>query len=609
MYLVYNFLNFTSCTFRNKFKSYSLSLLLQKILSVTEPANLEQLDLGVNDSIVCLKCDTLNSDLVVKGYGIIFNKSGWIITCYHILSDYDKFIAKTINGCHTFPVELFEFDVKLDLAVLKPANESTSDLDILKLFNVSETFKYLGFSESVNFTHSRHNQFFIVASNGCIVKSEGNFHNEIVSQDNVRFTKMVIYREMCSKDAVIQSGGPVVIKNNQVLGLVNLSFGSSSPSSNAIVGIACDTLKFYTDYIDKIWPKMKKLVRDLVADYKFLVLCKVDELQYAKDINNRESKCYKYFDTFKDGYATVLELNHSWTQLVEKLTVLAERVAPGSLNFEIHLSVKPKSFLQKDQTIYKICELFHLNFDNIFREVKFADATSYVLESWKWFLIWNTKLKEREDDFKRMLNANNSIIDALFSVQLLSGEEYHAIKTEQITNYARANKFIAIISRRYPSDIDFIIEALLVRELEEEANVLKELKEDTLQSADPYTVSKCLNKDLNPEIIGISHSFKFNSAKIGVSDYSSKYSSAESCVSDYSSKYSSADSGVSGYSSKVSPVEIGIICYSTEFSSEDTGSNSPSTKRLPGKKIKISKQLASSLSPLTIAEYQLVTSR
>ena len=83
------------------------------------------------------------------------------------------------------------------------------------------------------------------------------------------------------------------------------------------------------------------------------------------------------------------------------------------------------------------------------------------------------------------LIGDNRIMDELVSDQLLSIEEYEAIK--ELTTNKRINKFVEIISKRYPADIDMIAATLQKKQFIGLANYLKIVKENAMSVADPIT--------------------------------------------------------------------------------------------------------------------------
>ena len=457
-----------------------MSYLLQENNSTALSSDWKHLCL--DDTIVRLECEPEFSEFKA-GYGIICSKDGWILTCHNIVDSIENAQAKTKNE-ETFQVGFFHYDTDLDLAILKPTKTP--------VFNVPDTKP----SEFKPFNYLRLDKFANDRSSFCnpiLIISHEDTSKEIISSSELKENKIIItkpevYCEIAKNKEI--SGCPIIAKIGSVIGMVNLSLEKEN-SSNSILGIASDTIKLYLKSIGKIWSEAKQYINSLNSDISMLLSYKVNEEKYEKELKNPQSTYYKYFDRFSKGIFNLQETNPKWKQMMdETLQIMQKIVAPSnSVNLEIHFLVKPKSFHDKSQTVYDICEIIHDNFSAMYTDFTFIDTSSvYIFEQLKWFLIWNSLLKTNEDKIKNM-QESDKVIDVLQISQLLSEEEYMMIKQAHSISESVV-KFVEVLSSRYPSDIDFIVAELQDKKLGEEAHFYNGLKINAMELDDPFKSAK-----------------------------------------------------------------------------------------------------------------------
>ena len=430
-----------------------------------------------------IKGETSQFSRLKTGYGIICSKGGWILTCNNIASDITNIKAKTKNE-EPFEVGLFHRDTDLDLAILKPTktpvfNEPNSTP------SKSKPFKHLEFDHFLDNKHLFCTPALIITPEDNIIPAEVSSSDPM--ENNVNITKL----EVCctnAKDKDI-SGCPILAKLGGVLGMVNLSLEKNPKRPNSVLGIASDTIKLYLRSIDKIWSEAEKCIKDINLDIFMLMTYKVneDEENYNKELKNPQSVYYKYLKNFKEGIFKLKKINNEWQQMIDDAQTILMKIAPSnSVNLEIHFFVKPRSFHEKNQTIYEICKIIHYSFSEIYSDFTFIDTSSvYIFEQLKWFLNWNTLLKRNEDKIKDIQNDYYMVIDVLRKSQLITKEEDSMIKLENGINESVA-KFIELLSIRYPSDIDFIVAELHDKRLGKVANFYNGLKINAMELADPF---------------------------------------------------------------------------------------------------------------------------
>ena len=410
------------------------------------------------------------------GYGIICSEDGWILTCSNIVCSIENIVVKRKNK-ESFQVGLFHYDEDLDLAILKPTETPVFD----KPHSEPSKFKslqYLSLNKFVDEKNTFCDPAIIITHEGNIVSSEGLICCE-ESKNGVNITKL----EFCCAKATCPteiSGCPIIAKIGGVLGMVNLSLKTNS--SNSILGIAADMIKPYLRSVEKIWSQASERLRPLVYNY-------IPMLMHYR-VNDKESRYHIYFDKFNDLILELQEITPKWIQMITEVSSVRQKVAPSnSFNIEIHFLVKPKSFLEKNRTIYEISEIIHHNVSEKFSALTFIDTSSvYIFEQLKWFLIWNSLLKTNEDKIKN-IQEGDEVIDVLHISQLITEEEYMMVKQADSINKSVA-KFIEVLSSRYPSDIDFIVAELRKKKLGEVANIYNDLKISTMKLADPFRSAK-----------------------------------------------------------------------------------------------------------------------
>ena len=425
------------------------------------------------------------------GYGIICSKDGWILTCNNIVSRITNIEAKTKNE-KPFEVGLFHCDTDLDLAILKPTKTP--------VFNVpdstpskSKPFKYLKLDQFLDDKHLFCTPALIITPENRVIPAKEIISSSELKENNVNITKL----EVCCSNAKDKdiSGCPIIAKLGGVLGMVNFSFEKKNLNSsrpNSVLGIASDTIKLYLKSIDKIWREAEKYIKSINLDIGMLITYKVNEEKekYNKELKNSQSIYYKYFESFKEGIFNLRKINREWQQMIDEAQIVLTIIAPSnSVNLEIHFLLKPRSFYEKNQTIYEICKIIHYSFSEIYSDFTFIDTSSvYIFEQLKWFFIWNTLLKRNENKIKD-IQRGYKVIDVLRKSQLITEEEYTMIRQENGINES-ATKFIEVLSSRYPSDIDYIVAELHDKKLGKEAIFYNGLKVNAMKLADPFKSAK-----------------------------------------------------------------------------------------------------------------------
>ena len=155
---------------------------------------------------------------------------------------------------------------------------------------------------------------------------------------------------------------------------------------------------------------------------------------------------------------------------------IRRRTAPGNIIFEIHYLIVLKCERDEYQTIFELSQVIHKKLTDSFDSF-FIFSYLYEFEHSRWFSV-----KENKSHMEDIVE-DNHVIDELVSDQFLSTEEYKAIK--ELTTNKRINKFVEIISKRYPADIDMITVTLQKKQFIGLANYLKMVKENAMSVADP----------------------------------------------------------------------------------------------------------------------------
>ena len=404
-----------------------------------------------------------------RGYGIIFKKTGWIVTSYHIVSDPEIIEVETISG-HCFPVMLYHHDSDNDLAILRPT-------EIKILFKCVDFIKT---EESINIPcASLLLNYNFVVSEGIICKKHKTDRNAITILEICNLGNRDLYN----------LGGPIIIKNSgKVFGIITrLSAGTNIYSTDTTFGIASDIINVYLSHIERSITDEEHYQLSCIRDkVKLIVQIQANSKLHSVDINNPKVNVLKQDIT---NYLIDLLLSDH-KEILDEARSFVDICAPGSIIFEIHIFVKLKSLCEKNNKIMQICKTLHLRFnENLYPHYGFIDYSSLrVFESWKWFLEWYTALKVNKSSISYMI-IDNTIIDLLLSVRLLTEEEYLAVN-EAYTARERANKFIEVISGRYPCGIDFITAVLQTKQIIRIADYFKNLKEKVMKMADPYIHAK-----------------------------------------------------------------------------------------------------------------------
>ena len=437
------------------------------------PYNLDHLCLA--DIIVRVKGDRFFSNQDTKGYGIIVNKNGWILTCYHIVSDTEQIIAVTISGKELL-MEIFHFDEMFDLVILRPIEETGS-------------FNFVNFEASLKLIKLPCRSFLLDDS---FVTFEGRIREKHALPPSLR-TVIEIHNDNSANFA--NFGGPIITPDlDNFLGIVTdppvvkEKLFSNNCSNNIIFGIVADDINIYLRYVNKKRQEEKDQFRQLSKlEVKVILILqfRANSMQYAVDSRDPASACYKILEQVANDMTKLLQSEHA--KIVEEVILLAKKLAPGSVIFEARLCITLKSARQKYEAIRQLCQTLHIRFsDKINPDIlSVIDVSSLrVFEDWKWFLEWNTALIVNKSSF-RLMTIDSFLIDLLHTHNLFTEEEYVVLSIELLSQ-KRTNKFIDIIGTRYPSDIDFIVAVLQQQEQGSIADYFKVLKEKAMKMAEPY---------------------------------------------------------------------------------------------------------------------------
>ena len=185
----------------------------------------------LDERIVRIKDNHLNS---FRGYGIIFKRTGWILTSYQIVSDHENIKVEKINE-HPLLVELYDCDPEKDLAVLRPSKTMNADFTYLNFIETQERINF-------PFTSLLLDKNFVI-SEGTICKKYSMSHRSltILKTDN-----------LCNRN-LFHLGGPIIIENSgKVFCIITSpSVAENIYSSNTLFGIPSDIINNYLRYIDQ----------------------------------------------------------------------------------------------------------------------------------------------------------------------------------------------------------------------------------------------------------------------------------------------------------------------------------------------------------------------
>ena len=438
------------------------------------PYNLDHLCLA--DIIVRIKRDRFFSNQDTKGYGIIVNKNGWILTCYHIVSDTEQIIAITNSGQELL-MEIFDFDEMFDLVILRPIDETGS-------------FKFVNFEASLKLIKLPCRSFLL---DNNFVTFEGRIREKHALPLTPLRTVIEIHNDNSAHFA--NFGGPIIIPDlDNFFGIVTdppvvkEKLYSNNCSHNIIFGIGADAINIYLSYVNKKRQEEKDQFRQLSKlEVKVILILqfKANSMQYADDSRDPASTCHKILEQVANDMTKLLQSEHA--KIVDKVILLAKKLAPGSVIFEVRFCITLKSARQKCEAIRQLCQTLHIRFsDKINPDIlNVIDVSSLrVFEDWKWFLEWNTALIVNKSSF-RLMTIDSFLIDLLRTHNLFTEEEYVVLSTELLSQ-KRTNKFLDIIGTRHPSDIDFIVAVLQQQEQCSIADYFKVLKEKAMKMAEPY---------------------------------------------------------------------------------------------------------------------------
>ena len=406
-----------------------------------------------------------------ESYGIVINKTGWVLTCFNLVSNVASITVEKKDG-HVIQMKLFDHDNRSSLAVLEPVEEKTQS----NFFQIDEAFKH--FNESfpcpTTYTILLKNSFQI--TKGMICRNFIEAHNKINLNINSSYSleKIKLHGDMSD----ISSGGPIILGEcKTIIGIINCDLYNKH-ITDTLFGIPIDTIHTYICSVEETLNCLQNAPSRIKNDKNLN-----DKNFDLKKILTIISKCEDYekesLDEFCQYVTTILKSYDSDVEAFE----IRRRTAPGCIIFEINFLIVLKCERDEYQTIFELSQAIHKKLaDSSDSFLKFSYL--YVFEHSRWFFEWYTALKENKSDMKDLIG-DNRIIDELVSDQLLSTEEYEAIK--KLTTNKRINKFVEIISKRYPADIDMIAATLQKKQFIGLANYLKMVKENAMSAADPTT--------------------------------------------------------------------------------------------------------------------------
>ena len=453
----------------------------QKYLSSQIHGNWDHLCLA--DTIVRVKGNPLFDFQDTEGYGIIVNKTGWILTCCHIVCDTELINVKTISGDELF-MEIFDVDDTFDLAMLRPIDKQGS-------------FKCINFGASLDLSNLPCNSFLL---DDCFLTFEALIckKHEMLPYRSSIWTAIEIRHNNPANSA--NFGGPIIIPDvdnscGNLLGIVtNLAiekeilYNNNAPN-NIIVGTAADAINIYLRFIKEKQKyetaELKQLKRcKSQVDLLLILQFKTKPKQYSVDYEDPDSTYNQLLNEVASDLAKLLKSKSS--KIIDEVHELIRKLAPGSVIFEIRFFITLKSARQKLQAIKQLCKTLHTGFSEIINPVFLSEidiSSLSVFDHWKWFLEWNTALIVNESNIHYMI-IDNFLFDLFRSLNFCSEEEYLALSKEVLLQ-ERTNKFIDVIGNRYPSDIDFIVAGLQKQEQDRTADYFKVLKEKVMTMADP----------------------------------------------------------------------------------------------------------------------------
>ena len=450
---------------------------------MSSQGNLEHLCLA--DIIVIVKGVRLFPTENTKGYGIIVNKEGWILTCYNNVRNTEKITVETISGSELF-VEIFEHDEIFNLVILKPKEETGS-------------FKFVNFIVSLDVNLPSHS--FLL--NDSFVTFEGLICDKHVMLPHHSSLWTVIEIHNNNPENSANFGGPIIVPEvYNFLGIVTDSLvveeklQRNNRANNIIFGVASDAINIFLRFIIQKWQEYKALCSQLLKLEAYVVLIsqiRANSMQYSRDAT---STCNKILEQVAIDMTTLLQTEKP--KIVDGVKQLAAKLAPGSVIFEIRFIVTLNSAHQKREAIKHLCLTLHTKFRDVINPdiLSVIDVSSLrVFEHWKWFLEWNTALVINKSSIRFMI-IDSFLINLLYRANLFTEEEY-VILNKEIFSQERTSKFIDIIGNRYPSDVDFIVAVLKQQEQDRIADYFKVLKEKVMKMADKYENAKQESTDNN----------------------------------------------------------------------------------------------------------------
>lgn len=179
---------------------------------------------GLEDSGVVL-ISAKSSDQSLSGTGIVLNKSGFILTNYHVIRGSEEI---TVNGQQeSWEAKFLGCDENKDVALLKiPDNNGLTPATLTdKPLAIGQTVKILGNAEGQGFFSSSNGT--ILAFNQTVSISDD--HPD--SQERVQLSGLI---QTSAKAVSGDSGGPLLNEHNQVLGMTTAGSTSGSVRSYAI---------------------------------------------------------------------------------------------------------------------------------------------------------------------------------------------------------------------------------------------------------------------------------------------------------------------------------------------------------------------------------------